>query len=673
MQRPLKNAYLETLTVSGRENRDNPSGVSGVGSTNRGTTPQAGFPSQIPVADNAGGVKTAEASQNVSREPNKVVGERTVDAELMPEKGSSTTPDATQNTNGWTSVQLGQNLWDAREVGKTSYESERKKYDPNFLYDSGFQSSREQKFGREQRFGRTVETDDVVSVPANDVEVLPKDPPPVPDAGRHDYLTSKNMELERVNLDLLRENERQKFELEAFLRDSVSDPIDHFPNNGPLWHGDSLIEANTRLKTENEMQRYDLQAIQSEMNDMESIIQSIEDRSFAETLKLENLNAELQIENERQKQQLDAYSLQMTNMQNLIQTIRDEAVSLENEKRKLQNDNELLTTKLRGSEGDSERKAFELGNRNDQISDLQNVIENLRSDYASLQNQQDQVIKEKVKLETKFDEAIGEFEKQRFELEAYKKDRSSMESLVHSIRQESEALKDDKKELQDTILNMKLGMDEMTQQLMTSQNKIRMLNAEKEEMDTRNQEANNRLQNQLQESFSKLKQIADEKTEIEMRMQSLENENERQRYEIENSSRDKRALEVMIQSMQNEAEALKNEKATLQATLVGLQQEKQKLEDQLLLSKDEIERLRSEKDAALLQSDEHYNQYQQLQLRFQEVLDELDACQRDGARLRGNLEYDGVNEDFMSRINSRRQNQMRRNQIDEPMDRSWWG
>jgi len=668
-KQPLKNAYLETLTISDTHDKRTVS-TAATRSTNLGTMHTV-IQANIPTVD-IGVDETKSSPDGKTMLPKDTIKEQqrqqTTDAEVFPVEGSPTLPKVTQNHSGWTQVGLeSEKLQNAKELRKASYESERKKYDQaSFAHNSRDTSSREQDFQQDE------ETEDV-AVQASVVEVLPKDPPLFPDDGRHDYLACKNMELAKENSDLQRENERQKFELESFLRDSLSDPLDHhIADNRALWHDDSLIEANSRLRSENELQRHDLQAIQSEMNGMENIIQSIEDRSYLETQKLENLNDQLRNDNERQKQQIETFTMQMNSLQDLVQAIRDEAVSLENEKKKLQNDNDLLTTKLRGLEGESERKTFELGNRNEQISGLQNVIETLQSDYSKLQNQHDLEIKDKVSLESKFDGAVGEFEKQRYELEAYKKDRASMESLVHSIREESEALQSDKKELQDTIMNMKLTIEDMSQQLLASQNKMGILNAEKEEMAKTSQAAHGRLQSQLEDSLSQLKQISDEKNGIEMRLQSLENENERQRYDIDNSSRDKRALEVMIQSMQNEAEALKNDKTTVETTLVGVQQEKQKLEHQLSISKEAIERLQSEKDAASSQSNENYAQYHQLQLRFQEVVDELESCQRDAARMHANLDYEGVDEDFMSRINSRQQNQMRRNQIDEPRNRSWW-
>jgi len=666
-QRPLKNAYLESLAGSERVKKRDISAATVVGSANLGRPPPY-FQTHFPVVEEEDNpTKPAYEGSLCAADTTKDDGQQALDAKVLSTQRYPTRSKVIHDLSVF-SQEKSEEFPGVTDTRKPSYESERQRYDQV----SFEQNLHDASSGQQQNLRRDEEIEDAV-VQAAVVEVLPKDPPNSLEDSRHEYLFTKNMELEQENSDLQRENEQHKFELESFLRDSLSNPLhDHIAANGALWNDDSLIEANSRLRSENEIQRHDLRAIQSEMNELESIIQSIEDRAYVETQKLENLNIDLRDENERHKQQIESFTLQMSNMQSLLQSIRDEAVSLNHEKKNIQNDNDLMTIKLRGSESDNERKSFELGNGNEQISSLQGVIEIMKNDFSKLQNQHNLVIKDKASLELEFDGTVGEFEKQRYELEAYKKDRASMESLAHSIRDESEALKDDKKELQEALLNMKVTMEDMSQQLLSSQSNLNILSVEKEDLRTQNKESQRRLQTELQDSFTKLKGVSDEKNELEARLTSAEIENERQRYEIENSSRDKRALEVMIQSIQRELESLKNEKTTMESTIIAFQQENEKLDLQLSISKEEMERLRGEKDAAISQSNENYDHYQQLQFRYQEVLDELELCQHDGARRSASVDYEGVDQDFMSRINSRQQNQMRRNQINEPRNSSWW-
>jgi chromosome segregation ATPase len=198
------------------------------------------------------------------------------------------------------------------------------------------------------------------------------------------------------------------------------------------------------------------------------------------------------------------------------------------------------------------------------------------------------------------------------------------------------------------------------------------MSAKKESIVIESGEAYRQLKRQFQDTVDEMKTLKEGKTVVETRLRSAESENDRQRYEIENSNRDKRALEGMIQSMQEESETLKNEKKTLETTLMNMQQTLQNLEYELSSSAEEIERLRSEKETVVSQSNEYYKSYQQLQLRYQDVLNDLEACTNDRASPQPRTEFDGVEQDFMSRINNRRQNQMRRNQIDEPGDSGWW-
>jgi chromosome segregation ATPase len=669
---PLQNSYLESLKgeKSVRTAAPQSATVAEAAFPTNGSTPSNVPLPQTPLdikvdvpskteptafAANAGG--TSQKTESKAAE-----------VEVVPMDDLPLNAQATQGTNGWYSTALGANGEEVKTTQKSAYETERQKYDQAAFLQNSQQSSLKEKSFQDEDKGK-----DDAPLLASVVEVLPKDHPYRTADNRKDYLAVKNEELAAVNSQLQQENERQRYELENFLRDSLSNPLyPRVPMNRAPWEDDQLLEENSRLETENELQRRDLQAFQTEMKNMENVIQSIEDKSYMEANDLEEANDLLRQESERQRQQLYAYKLQMTDMQNLVESIRDEALSLENEKKKIQNDKDLLQSRLQGWETDSDRKQHELHNSKAQILDLQNVIQAVKDQYAELQSEKDLVQNDKADLETRFDGTIDEFQRQRYELDAYKTDRASMESLVQSIKDESSVLKSDKNKLQETVLGMEQNRQKMSQQMTTAQESFNRMSAKKESIVIESGEAYRQLKRQFQDTVDEMKTLKEGKTVVETRLRSAESENDRQRYEIENSNRDKRALEGMIQSMQEESETLKNEKKTLETTLMNMQQTLQNLEYELSSSAEEIERLRSEKETVVSQSNEYYKSYQQLQLRYQDVLNDLEACTNDRASPQPRTEFDGVEQDFMSRINNRRQNQMRRNQIDEPGDSGWW-
>jgi chromosome segregation ATPase len=597
---------------------------------------------------------------------------KAAEMEVVPMDDLRFNAQSTQSRNGWSSTALGGNGEEVKTTQKSAYETQRQKYDQGaFLQNSQQSSLKEKRFQDEDK--------DKYDAPTSIVEVLPKDHPYRTGDSQKDYLTLKNEELAAANSQLQQENERQKYELDHFLRDSMSNPL--YPRlpmnrppweNGAPWEDDELLEANSRLQTENELQRQDLQSFHTEMKNMENVIQSIEDKSYMEANNLEEANNKLREESERQRQQLYAYKLQMTEMQNLVESIGDEALSLSNEKKKIQNDTDLLQSRLQGWETDSDRKLHELQYSKSQIKDLQNVIQVVKDQYAALQTEKDLVLNDKADLETRFDETIDEFQRQRYELDAYKTDRGSMESLVQTIKDESSVLKNDKKKLQETVLGMEQNLQKMSQQMTTSQENFNRMSAEKESIVIESGEAYRQLQGHFQDTVNEMKTLKEGKTVMETRLRSAESGNDQQRYEIENSNRDKRALEGMIQSMQEESQTLKNEKKTLETALMSMQQTLQNLEHQLSSSAEENERLRSEKDTVVSQSNEYYQNYQDLQLHYQDVLNDLETCRNDRASPQPRMELDGGEQDFMSRINNRRQNQMRRNQMDEPGEDGWW-
>eukprot|EP00980_Cylindrotheca_fusiformis_P019931 scaffold7017_cov134-Cylindrotheca_fusiformis.AAC.26 len=618
---------------------------------------------------------------------------RTPEVEVVQMNNSPANARAAKLTSDWSSTTLGLNGEEVKTPQKSSYERERQKYDQGAFLQNA-QASQKSSYERERQkydqgaFLQNTQTSSFTesrakkdATPVKDdkpskspvIEVLPKDHPYKTDGNRKDYLSLQNDELAAANSQLHQENLRQKVELENFLRDSLANPLyPRIPLNRTPWEDDQLLESNQRLKEENEMQRQDLMAFQEEIKNLEDIIQSVEDKSYMKSQDLVAANNALRDETERQREELDAYKLQLTDMQNLVESIRDDALSLENEKKKLQNDKQLLESRLQGSETDSDRKSYDLQNSKNQIMNLQNVIQSLKDQNSALQSEKEAVITNKAALETKFDGAIDEFERQRHELDAYKKDRASMESLVQSIRDESTALKNEKTELQETVLKREQDIQKMSQQMATAQEEFNRKSAEKEAIVIESGEAYRQLQGRFQDTVDEMKSLREEQTRVQTRLQAAQNENERQRYEIENSNREKRALEDMLRSMEEETETLKNEKKTMESTLMNMQQTLQNLERELSTSAEEIERLRAEKDAALAQSTEYYDNYQELQLRFQEVLNDLEACKNDRANSQQRLEFNGIEQDFMSRINNRRQNQMRRSQIDEPRDSGWW-
>ena len=198
LQQPLRNAYLETLTISDEGNKGT-SSAAATASTHHSSAHNL-FPTHLPIVDSGGDELRSSPDEKtmITKDTTKEDGQKTTYAEAFP-----TLPKVTQHHSGWTQVES-EKLQDGKEFRKASYESERKKYDQaSFAHDSRTESSREQNFQPDEEIEGVV-------VPATVVEVLPKDPPLSLDDGPHHYLASKNMELEQENSDLQQENERQK-------------------------------------------------------------------------------------------------------------------------------------------------------------------------------------------------------------------------------------------------------------------------------------------------------------------------------------------------------------------------------------------------------------------------------------------------------------------------------
>ena len=180
---PLKNSYLETLTVSDKDDI----GTSSTTFSNGPGNPV--FPTQIPKDNGGDETKSSpEVSSTVSNESSKGLGQQTtVVAEVMPQQGSSAPPDPIPGANGWTRVEPTES-GDANVAKKASYESERKKYDQSVRHNPGPGSFQETRLKDDD------EAEDATIHQATVVEVLPKDPL-FEDADSHDFLTSKNSKL----------------------------------------------------------------------------------------------------------------------------------------------------------------------------------------------------------------------------------------------------------------------------------------------------------------------------------------------------------------------------------------------------------------------------------------------------------------------------------------------
>lgn len=586
--------------------------------------------------------------------------------EVMPMDTPKTDTNGTNGAFG-ANGSVGNGANGANTVNKSSYEAQRQKYEnnfqdnsqPNFFETNGFNTDTNKR-------GK----DDLAPV----VEVLPKDHPYQEDGSRMDHLAVKNLELEQANSRLEQENERQRFELESFLRNSLSDPLyPRLPMEGDPSFGDpfvenELIEDNSRLQSENERQRQDLEAFQQELSSMENVIQSIEDKSIVETGKLTEDNRMLRDENDRQRGQLEDLKAEFEKMQTVIQTMRDESMALENEKRLLQNEKNLLETRLKGADNDNERNTFEIQTFQKQMIEMENMLQSLKDEKTILVNEKEALQKERESLDSRLIGTTDDFQRQHLELDAYKKDRSSMETLVQSIRDESAALQNEKTKLESNVIEMNKNLQNLSQQLANSQDQYNRLNSEKDKYVFESNEAYRQLQLRFQEALNEMKTLKNEKMSMEKRIENAEAINEKQSFEIESYRRERGNMENMIEALQKESMALKEEKTTMESTILNMQQTLQNLEQQLTSSTDELTRLRNENQSLLTQNTKTYETYNELQIQFEQVMADLQACQ-DARAGPGGMPMGGV-EDFRNRINNRRQNQMKRNQVED--GDGWW-
>lgn len=556
---------------------------------------------------------------------------------------------------------------------KSSYDNQRQKYEGDFLKNSQTNSFRTSSFSEDPP-PREEPKDPLAPV----VEVLPRDHPYQEEDSRLDHLAVKNLELEQANSRLEQENERQRFELESFLRNSMSDPLyprlpmeDGDPYRDP-FESDELVENNSRLQSENERQRQDLEAFEEELRSMENVIQSIEGESFENTERLREQNSFLKNENERQREQLEAFRDEFDKMKDIIQNMRDESMTLQNEKQLFQNEKNLLETRLKGADNDNERKISELNTFQKQMEEMEIALQSLKDEKTNLQNEKEELLKEKTTLDTRLVGTEDDFQRQRYELDAYKKDRASMETLVQSIRDESTALQNEKTRLESTVVEMSQNMQNLSQQLANSQEQFKQLNSDKDKYVFESNEAYRQLQLRFQETLNESNTLKSEKLAAEKRMENAEAINEKQLYELESYRRERGNMENMIKVLQEETTTLKGEKDTMETTMMNMRQTLKNLEQQLNASTEELSRLRSENKSLLKQSTQTYETYNELQIQFDQVMEQLRACENSRGPPGGpqQMPMGGV-EDFRDRINNRRQNQMRRTQTDDDAN-GWW-